>query len=209
LRKNNPLHMCLLIPLLLSMGIVQVGASGTVVSVGSYTAQEKGDVFTINVTIANVVNLQAFEYKFKWDATVINLTSYTTLDPKTIKWGKPPAFGSPFTFDQKLFADYPPYLSHYFSIVAMAGATPFNGSITLATYTFKVINLGSCVLDLYDVKLGNSTAGRIPHTVEDGEFKTLAQPAAAPFPIVNVVIVIVTATIFVVALYYVIRRLRK
>ena len=126
--------------------------------------------FTINVTLANVTNLFGLEYKLFWDPTLINLTSYITYIPPG--WEPPNGFlvknavgvWSGPSLPEKIGLGY-----HWYGYTCLTGS-PFTGDLTLVTYTFEVLSIGSCALDLEDTKPVDNTAKVIPHSVEDGYF---------------------------------------
>ena len=117
------------------------------------------NTFTVNVTLANVTNLFGFEYKFFWDPTLINLTSYTTHIPSG--WESPNGFT---VKDDTTVAG-----RHWYSYTCLTGS-PFTGDLTLATYTFEALGIGSCLLDLQDTKPVDNSATVILHSAEDGYF---------------------------------------
>jgi len=127
-----------------------------------------GDTFVVNVTLYDVTDLMAFEYKFQWNSTLLSSTGYTKVDPvNDLGWGMNFQAKDALTAGQ-----------HWFAIAALLdpSTTSFNGSVVLASYTFQVAGSGSCVLDILDDKLGNSSALQIPRTVEDGYFSTPSNP---------------------------------
>jgi hypothetical protein len=181
--------------LLLSVSMVKVDAQQTKIYVNpkSSTVSDIGDVFTVKVTIADVTDLYGFELKLGYNTTILDIEK-TTIQP----FLNEPNY---VIFDE-MNEDEGWYL---LAVTSWAPAAPKSGGGTLAEITFKATGIGNCTLDLYDVKLANSTAGLIPHQAINGEVTTLEQPddSSEPFSLVNVAIVIVVAVSFVAALYYV------
>ena len=122
--------------------------------------------FQINVSIANVVNLYGFEFKLKYDTTILNISkveiqSFLNLPTFFVK--------NETLEDQGIY---------WLGVSSLAPASPKSGNGTLVKLTFKVTGIGSCLLDLYNTKLSDpsSPPNPIPHIVEDGYFSN-APPA--------------------------------
>jgi len=105
-----------------------------------------GQTFSVDVSIANVANLSGFEYKFKWNSTLLQCTSYEKCDPPVdLGWSIYWTLIDDLTEGR-----------HFFAVDgAWRENRPFTGNVMLATYTFRVIEVGECPLDLYDVTLVN------------------------------------------------------
>jgi hypothetical protein len=85
-----------------------------------------GTIFTVNVTVANVSMLYGFQFKLRWNSILLNLTR---VDMKI-----PTVWGTNYFSQYNLTADV-------YSLFASARspAPPFNGTTTLASFTFKSI----------------------------------------------------------------------
>lgn len=193
--RKNALWVCLVILLLFSIAMVKVGAQQTKVYVDpkSSNISEVGDIFTIKIRIVDVTNLYGFELKLGYDTTMLKITE-TAIQPFL---NEPNYVVSNETNEDEGW--------YWLAATSWAPAAPKSGGGTLAEITFKATGIGNCTLNLYDVKLANSTAGLIPHQAINGEVTTLEQPddSSEAFSLVNVAIVIVVAVSFVAALYYV------
>jgi hypothetical protein len=126
-----------------------------------------GDTFSINITIANVTGLNAWETKLKWSASVlgfsfppINITEGPFLDD--VAPGQTQMYVTPIQMLQTV----------QIGVVLLENATA-SGSGTLVTIDFPIIDAGNCTLDLYDTKLFDVNGDPItPVTEQDGYFYT-------------------------------------
>jgi len=109
-----------------------------------YTPAAPGETFTVNVNIANVSNLQGFEFKLTYNTA--NLEALEAVEGAFMK-----SFGT--TVPLKLEINQT--LGYVWVVIAVLGTTPAQGDGTLATVTFKCISVGECVFDLYDVMLAD------------------------------------------------------
>ena len=103
-----------------------------------------GETFAVNVSIANVADFTAFEYKLRWNSTLLRCISYEKCDPAVdLGWDTYLTVRDDFASERHWLAiegDWP-------------GNSPFTGNVTLVTYTFRVFGVGECIIDLYDVIL--------------------------------------------------------
>jgi PKD repeat protein len=114
----------------------------------SVNTVEFNETFTIGIIINNVVDLYSFEFKLGYNTTILDVTAvwvmwpdfYVVNETAGVVWVNA---SSPF-----------PY--------------PFSGNGTLATITFKGMEMGSSVLDLYDTMLIDFYAAPITHGAVDG-----------------------------------------
>jgi hypothetical protein len=130
----------------------------------------KADVFTVNVTLSNVSDLCGWEFKLWWNNTVLNCTQAeirvpTTWINHTYEAGK----GIQNTFNST-------HGKFWKAQAALWPAPPFNGSMTLVTFTFKALNLGTGTMDLEDAMLADSKAHSISKLVSDGTVTVLPSP---------------------------------
>lgn len=218
LKKKSALWICVVTLLLFGMVIAQASAQQTVVSVNpeKSTVAVK-DTFTIKINIANVINLSAYEFILLYDTTILDglhvkfpAGHFLTTDPTKI-----------FVAKNVTKDDYNATHGYVWFAVTLLPPEPKSGSGTLVTVTFKVTASGKSVLRLdlspvdpgylYPVKLSDPKGNPIPCTAVDGEVEvtTSAQPST-PFPIENIVVVIVILiAIFSVAVYYTRKRILK
>lgn len=118
-----------------------------------------GQYFTINVTISKVADLYGWEFKLGWNASLLDSVSVS--EGPFLRSG-----GNTFftyylnTTDEHLVVD-----------CSLEGQVPgVNGNGTLTTIQFRVIESGTCSLNLYDTQLLDSNATAISHTVHSGHF---------------------------------------
>jgi hypothetical protein len=91
----------------------------------------KGDRVTVRVDI-NVTDLYGFEYKLRWNNTLLNVTRYTILSP----WGE-----GNYSVSADETSDLGDgYGQHYLGVEAneTAGVPVFNGTTTICRYTFDL-----------------------------------------------------------------------
>jgi len=133
-----------------------------------YWAPAINKVFRINISIAEVSNLKAFELKLYWNSTLLNLTKVDI-----------PEFLNPPTsiIENKTNEELGRYLLSIYS-----QASPITGSGTLVALFFKIIyepvwpkNVTS-ILNLTDTKLSDPEGQPIYHEVHDGEYSCYSTP---------------------------------
>jgi len=119
-----------------------------------------GEVFTINVNIANVANLSVAKFKMGYNTTLLNVTSVVEGD--FLK-----KFGGTF-FYKEIHED----LGYVKVETTYIWGGPADGNGTLATISFKATYYGSvsCTLDLYDTILRDPNLNDIPHVITDGNY---------------------------------------
>lgn len=162
--------MVLAASLLLTM-VMPTYAVDTTASVNpSSITVHKGDIFVFNVTLLNVSCLCGWEFKLWWNNTLLNCTQAEIQVPAiwinhTYEAGK----GIQNTFNST-------HGKFWKAQAALWPAPPFNGSMTLVTFTFKALNLGVATLDLDDVCLADSNALPISNLVYDGTVTVLPPP---------------------------------
>lgn len=113
--------------------------------------------FSVSATIANVTMLYGVEFKFYWNTTLLDLTHVSF----SLPWG---SFLLAKNETNESLGRY------WLSVNAMSPSTPFNGSRTVVTFTFKVANMGSTVFHFADTILGDKQANNIFHQIVDGFF---------------------------------------
>jgi len=115
--------------------------------------------FTVDVSISNVANLYAWECRFGWNATVLDLVNVT--EGSFLK-----KMGATF-FDYGLNETFGHMVIDCTLLGNVAGA---NGSGVLVSIRLNVKNKGTSQLALYDTKLLDAAEQMIVHTVNGGHF---------------------------------------
>lgn len=130
-----------------------------------------GTLFTVNVTIANVSMLYAFQFVFKWNSSLITLTNPTTAHKIPTVWGT--NYVSQFNYSLTA-GNYSLFAS------ARSPAPPFNGTTTVASLTFKSIydpvypqNV-TCSLSLENVIISDRNATSIRRLVYSGNYSYIS-----------------------------------
>ncbi len=125
-----------------------------------------GKTFTVDVKIANVAKLYAFEFKLYWNITLLDLVNVTITLPSV--WGTNYFIGMNDTRED---------LGRYWLAVSALNPAPsFNGSTTTAKLTFKITcdpiypNNVTTALSLADTEFSDPEANPIPHEDYDGEY---------------------------------------
>ena len=118
-----------------------------------YLATQLGEVFAIDINIADVQDLIFWRLKLGYNTSLLDALS-------TVAGGFP---STPPTLEIHEQAGY---------IYAYGWSPPAEGNGTLLTATFNVTyaEQASCTLDLYETILYNSTGYTIDHAVEDGNY---------------------------------------
>jgi hypothetical protein len=144
--------------------IIQVFMPGTVLYVEPQTTTKPIDQdFAVNITISNVVDLFACQFKLTWNTTMLNLLNITEgpfLNLSGITIWKTPEINST--------------IGYVFAVWSLTGSeTPgISGNGVLATVYFYVKESGSCGLDLSETTLYNSAEKQITNGIVDGQFHT-------------------------------------
>jgi hypothetical protein len=118
-----------------------------------------GQDFIVNISISNVANLYAWEFKLGWNMTVLELVNVT-------EGNLPKKAGSTF-FSSKVNETS----SHVVIDCTLLGSsTGANGNGILASIQFHVKNKGVCDLAPYETKLVDAFDQMITHVVNGGRF---------------------------------------
>jgi len=174
------------------MSVVRVGAQQTTVSVfpASYTAPDIGVTFTINVTVHNVTNLYAGEFKLYYPSSILNGSSIS--EGPFLKTG-----GVSTAFMVYEFTDAHNETHGCVGVLCTRVGVEIGveGDGVLAMITFNSTSLGGpSVLHLADVKLGDANATEIPCTAVDGEATVIPEfPAFLVMPLFIIVTLVVVA----------------
>lgn len=140
-------------------------------SVVDSTKYTPGTSFTITIKIANVVKLNSWEVKLRYNPILLYTNKSLIAEGTFLK-------GTSFPRRSTLFQSYitEDYVQLGSTLLSNVGV---NGSGTLAQVTFKVLSLGDCVLHLYDTKLSDPNLNPISHTTQDGYFANV-EPNRTP-----------------------------
>jgi len=140
-----------------------------IVEPSTYTAHALNEIFTINITVQNVVNLYNFSFQLSYNTTLLDAISLET--------GQ---FLNPPIYQYKYIIDDANGLV-WLWIWSEPPASPASGSGVLARITFKVTkattatlyhqNILECALDLHDTLLVTDTGVEVEHGVEDGLYR--------------------------------------
>jgi len=156
--------------LIVTFNLQSVKAGSTVVSLNPKDSTvQLGDSFTINVTLTDVNDWGAWEFKLDYDTAILD-AKYVYKTPDTLDntdWCPIDAFGN-------WWPDRPPTIDDTIGRVWCGALVPVplgggrNGDFTLVTINFTATGKGSCTLHLYDTTVGDSWGEPIDHTAIDG-----------------------------------------
>jgi len=154
--------------LLLVLPKVYVEAATTIVTVqpSSETVWGIGESITLNITVEDVNDLYGWELRLYYDGDILNGTS--VVEGSFLKTRGETYFQ--YTVDDNYNTTYGQLAAFNSLLGNISGAS---GSGVLLTITFKTIGLGSCILDLRDTKLGDSTSTLITHDTIDGSIQVV------------------------------------
>lgn len=141
-----------------------------------YNATQVGQTFTMNVNIANVTSLFAYEFKLYYNTTFLNALSANLPSNHFLKPVNP---GLIFVVKQEALDNFNDTFGRvWVSATLLAPESPKSGSGTLATITFNATALGGpspLIFSLpgnpYPVKLSTQGATVIPCTADNGIIK--------------------------------------
>lgn len=137
--------------------------------------------FTVNIEVADVVDLFAYEFKAYFNNSVLNCTKAVRpvghfleplIDP-----------GNQFIPKWEIKNDF--NATHgraWLGFTLLAPEVAKTGSGILVIITFRVQGLGVTPLSMRDTKLADSAGISIAHDAENGSFSNLAQPPPPPRP---------------------------
>jgi hypothetical protein len=166
---------CILLFLLAPMihdGVADT-SSGTVVRIEPQSGfVPVGETFSINITIANVQNLYGIEVTLVWNSSILQVISTNaSLGVEAHPGG---ALHEPVVnYQDQVFQDLGKYT---LAGSSTSPAPSFNGTGTIATVTFNVVESGSCTLGLETVLASNIippggiSVEPIPHETINGVF---------------------------------------
>jgi hypothetical protein len=119
----------------------------------------KNETFSVNVTIHDVSRLYGWEFKLRWNNTILNCTGAQVHAPDV--WHENHFEAGPgievYNATQRYFK----------AMSALYPAPSFNGSMVVVTLTFQAKSAGTTSLRLEDTKLVDSNTEKISHAVFD------------------------------------------
>jgi len=127
-----------------------------------YESFVKGQQFSLNITVANVTDLKAYELKLSFNATMLSVLG--------IQWL--PVANSPLA--DSSVASGIAWMNVTYTIGSVATIQP----ITIANMIFQIKNPGKSPLHLYDTTLANSAGVPISHYTTDGSVQILRHDVA-------------------------------
>lgn len=128
----------------------------------------RGTVFTIEVKIANVTDLYAFDFKLHYDKNIL-----IGVGARVVPFRNETHFTSYISINDT------EGLIHV-NVTYYPPATPITqySPITVASIIFQATNVGTSILHLYDTVLTDAQGSLILHTTEDGYFDNRRYPIA-------------------------------
>lgn len=175
-RKRSLLLICLIFMFAFSATMVSVVKSSpaiTEIYVNPLTnTAPVGESFNISINIREVTDLYAYNFHVRWNTSVLNVTSVIEGDFLN-EHGISDTYFVPKMYNEEGPKGYKGYIVIWNTLTGPRNGV--DGSGTLATVTFKVVEAAGCALDLYDVLLYDSLYGSpgsvpIEQTTEDGYF---------------------------------------
>ena len=153
---------------------VALGSPATTIFVNPPTSTVAyGKNFVINIEISDVSDLYGWEFKLRWNSTLLD--ALTVTEGNFLKQG-----GSTFFWPKINNTE-----GYILVDCTLLGNVPgINGSGTLATVKFYVEGAGESILDLYDTILINSQELSIIHLANDGTV-TITNPVGGIWIPVN------------------------
>ncbi len=129
----------------------------TIVTVDPTTVTVAGKIATININVSGVVDLYGWEFRLRWNSTLLDVTSVT--EGTFLKQG-----GDTF------FASKTDNAQGYIMVdcTLIGDISGISGDGILAVVKFNIENSGETVLDLYDSTLVSSLEQPIIHQSTDG-----------------------------------------
>jgi len=181
MKRKSLLLMLTLALLFVSLAAIRITyAQETTISVDPASGMaDPGTYYSVNVTVANVTGLSAWELKLGYNPIVLDLKEVDVVEGPFLS----AAGDTDFNVEVTMYG--------YAQVgCALTEDVTASGSGTLATFSFLVLPNypGFSNLTLYDTFLYNSTLGEIVHTTADGQFTATLVPAftwTPEYPIAN------------------------
>lgn len=140
-----------------------------VVSIQPHTSRVwgTGEVFTVNVTVADVTDLYGWEAKLYYDSSILSCKSVS--EGSFLK-----NVGSTF-FNFTINDNYNPAVGRVEAFNTLLGQIPgVSGEGVLLSVTFETKELGIAILDLENTILSDINANVMPHIVVDGGVEVIS-----------------------------------
>jgi len=130
----------------------------------------QGGVFSVNITVANVLNLYAYEFRLSWEPSLLDLTSvaegpFLNAEGTYMTIFTPRIYNTPDPFGIS------GYVYVACTLLGEPATAAASGSGTLAVLEFLVEEEGSTSLHLYDTRLISSLMVEISHTTKEGYYR--------------------------------------
>jgi Na+/H+-dicarboxylate symporter len=145
--------------------VIQVFTPGTVLYVEPQATSKSIDQdFAVNITISNVADLYAWQFKLTWNTAILDLVPPNVTEGPFLKSGGTTIWNPEINST----------IGYVFAVCSLTGSeTPgVSGNGVLATVYFHVKGSGSCDLDLSEITLYNSAEKQITNRIVDGQFHT-------------------------------------
>jgi len=123
---------------------------------------DPGQTFTIDIKIADVSNLGSWGATLRFDNSVLDTESDLIVEGDFLKSGGVTSF----------YANIGPSLDYVLIGGSLQVSGGVDGSGTLASITFEVVDTGECDLHLYETTLYDENLNSITHTTTSGSFQT-------------------------------------
>jgi PKD repeat protein len=147
---------------ILNFGVEVSAQPETSISIDPPTnTAEPDQYFAININVTDVTDLYSWGARVNWPTGLLSTNAVNITEGLFLQ------AGGTTSFSKTVFANYVNIGS-----TLLAAATGVNGSGTLATAIFKVLDGGNCTLSLSNISLLNSTFGAIDHVSVNGYFYT-------------------------------------
>jgi hypothetical protein len=146
-------------------GTLGGGTTGEGTELSVYPSQvtlHKYESFSVNITIANVIDMYGWEFKLYWNSTLLNCTNAQIHAPEI--WGD-----NTFTAGLGIENGYNATHGRYWKALSAIYPMPsFNGSTITVTLTFQALATGTSTLTLQDTIISDINGAEITHTTADG-----------------------------------------
>jgi hypothetical protein len=141
----------------------------------SITGLSPSQTFTINVIIANVTNFYGIDLQFAWNPTILEYVSHTKKIPvEDHPDGVLHSPGIPIKDEVNATAG-----TYWVAYASMTPAPAFDGTGIAFNMTFHVINIGTCLLEIYTSSLSDLDGNPIQHEIQNGYFSNYVPSEAA------------------------------
>ncbi|MDH5448121.1 MAG: cohesin domain-containing protein [Candidatus Bathyarchaeota archaeon] len=140
----------------------------------SITGLSISETFTIDVIIANITNFYGIDLQFGWDPAILEYVSHTMTIPADdypsgILWEP----GIKIKDEVNATAG-----TYWVAYASMDPAPVFDGTGKVFNMTFKVIGIGTCLLEAYLTYLSDKPGDPINHNKQNGYFSNYAPSEA-------------------------------